>query len=144
MFAASQVATLSLLTATSPATSSAPPDPSVPAPTFPPSTGATHRPVIRSHPAYRSFCRRHRQSIRQCCTKWLRPRKPVAVVQEKRVSRERRGICHQIWHNHHIRRILHQYSCVAMIRMIIIETGRDHDICLPLANLADDLLANFL
>ena len=30
-----------------------------------------------------------------------------------------------------------------MIRMIIIGTGRDHDIGLPLANLADDLLANF-
>lgn len=31
-----------------------------------------------------------------------------------------------------------------MIGMIVIRTGCDDDICLPLSNLADDLFANFL
>ena len=73
---------------------------------------------------------------------WLRPREPVTVIEEHGISTQGRRVGHDIRHYDHVGRILHEHSGIAMIGMIVVGTGPDHNVRLPLADLADDLLAD--
>src|SRR5580658_482162 len=72
----------------------------------------------------------------------LRPREAVAVVQKYGVPSQWRGISNDAGNDDHVRSVLHQNTRVSVVWMIVVGTWPNHDVRLPLADLADDLLAD--
>src|ERR1700674_5296422 len=72
----------------------------------------------------------------------LRPREAVAVVQKYGVPRQGRGIFNDVGHDDHVRSVLHRNTRVSVVRMIVVGAWPNHDVRLPLTDLADDLLAD--
>jgi len=56
--------------------------------------------------------------------------------------RKRRRIRDHVGHHDQIGGVLHELAGIAMVRMIVVGPGRKDQVGLPLANLADDLLAD--
>src|SRR5262245_2053045 len=72
----------------------------------------------------------------------LRESEAVAVIEENRISSQRRGVWHQARYNHHVGGVLHHNPGIAMIWMIVVRPRCNHNVGFPLTDLADDLFAD--
>ena len=72
----------------------------------------------------------------------LRLRETVGEIEKQRVLAQRRGIRDEVRHRDHVGRVLHQHAGIAVVGVVVVRTGRDHDVGVPLADLADDLNAH--
>src|SRR5690606_6773606 len=73
----------------------------------------------------------------------IRPLKVVLEIQEHRILFERRRVSRHVWDGYHVGGILYKYTCIAMIRMVVVGSGRNDDIGIPFAYLTDYLQPYF-
>ena len=69
-------------------------------------------------------------------------RKTIVIRQKDGVLVQRRSIGYKVRDNDHISRILHQNARVAMVRMVVVGSGRNHEVRFPRAYLANHLLTH--
>ena len=75
-------------------------------------------------------------------SEWRRLLETVLEVKEDGVLRQRRDFSHHIGHGDHEGRVLQQHAGVAVVRVVVVGPGCQHQIGLPLADLPDDLLTH--